>query len=137
MLSQSQEQIQSISKCICKWIHCKMSQTWRQIKMIKSYKRIEPYRLGDKNYKVKRTYDGRFAVYDSTKKDYIVATFDADEESEAYESAENRNKENDANFVQHLKYIADLKKQAHSFTPESFFRYMDGLIVENMKTFMR
>jgi hypothetical protein len=53
-----------------------------------------------------------------------------------YESAENRNKENDVNFMQHLKYIADLKKQAHSFTPESFFRYMDGLIVENMKTFM-
>ena len=105
--------------------------------MTKSYERIKPYRLGDKNYKVKRTKDGRFAVYDSTENDYIVATFDADEESEAHESAENRNKENDENFMQHLKYIAALKKQVHSFTPESFFQYMDDLIVENLKTIMR
>lgn len=94
---------------------------------------IRPYKQGDKHFKVKPTKDGRFVVYDSSKmygdKGYIAATFDADEEQDAIEAAENLNKQNDEINKSTLSFFADLRKELRG---ESLVEYMDNLIVEKL-----
>jgi len=96
-------------------------------------KMIRPYKQGDKYFKVKPTKGGRFAVYDSSKtygdKGYIAAIFDADEEQDAIEAAENLNKQNDEINKGTLSFFADLSKELRG---ESLVQHMDNLIVEKM-----
>jgi hypothetical protein len=107
-----------------------MSQAQRQNKMIR------PYKQGDKHFKVKRTKDGRLAVYDSSikfgNKNNIVAVFDADEEQDAIEAAENLNNQNDELNKDNIKFFANLKKEMRG---ESLMQYMDDLIIEQLKRF--
>ena len=102
---------------------------------------IKPYQRGDKNFKVKRTKDGRFEVYDSTKnfgdEGYIAAIFDANEEQDAFEAAENLNKQNDENFTSTLKTLANLSKELRSNLKESCTQYMDSLIEENLRDWFK
>lgn len=94
---------------------------------------IRPYMQGDKHFKVKRTKDGRFEVYDSSKKfsnkRRIAAIFDAGEEQDAIEAAENLNKQNDDINIDTRSFFADLRKETRR---ESLLQYMDNLIVENL-----
>ena len=97
---------------------------------------IRPYKQGDKHFKVKRTKDGRLAVYDSSikfgNKNNIVAVFDADEEQDAIEAAENLNNQNDELNKDNIKFFANLKKEMRG---ESLMQYMDDLIIEQLKRF--
>lgn len=89
---------------------------------------------GDKHFKVKRTKDGRFAVYDSSiksgEKDKIVAVFDANDEQDAFDAADNLNKQNDETNKSTINFFANLNKELHG---ESLVQYMDDLIVEQLK----
>lgn len=102
---------------------------------------IRPYQQGDKHYKVKRTKDGRFEVYDSTKnfgdEGYIAAIFDANEEQDAFEAAENLNMQNDETNASTLKFFANLNKEVHSNLKESCMQYMDALIEENLRDWFK
>lgn len=102
---------------------------------------IRPYQQGDKHYKVKRTKDGRFEVYDSAKnfgdEGYIAAIFDANEEQDAFEAAENLNMQNDETNASTLKFFANLSKELHSNLKESCMQYMDALIEENLRDWFK
>lgn len=95
---------------------------------------IRPYMQGDKHFKVKRTKDGRFEVYDDSKKfgekNYVVAIFDAEESQDALEAADNLNKQNDELNMDNRKFFTNLRKELRG---ESLMQYMDDLIVEQLK----
>lgn len=98
---------------------------------------IRPYKQGDKHFKVKRTKDGRFAVYDSSikfgEKNNIAAVFDANEEQDAIDAAENLNLQNDEINKDTVNFFGRLKKETRN---ESLMQYMDDLIVEQLKRFV-